>query len=238
MRFIGSPKNYLAGLVALLAVTGAGCGGGGHSSRGGGYNAYISLQWGLYDLDDTTYSQPLGCATVGATSVVVTTDDTWQDTFSCASGGGTTLELPTGTHTVRVTLYGSGSTVLDDISSSQTLVAGTNPMPAVYFLVNSYVLGWTITSGGLATSCAAVGATYVALDVYYSGQTQPTTYYLNCDLGQAAATPSIPMGTYAIQWQATLVDRSYHDISQPTALSGYTVTNGVQADLGNVLFPF
>ena len=49
MRFIGSPKNYLAGLVALLAVTGAGCG-----------------------------------------------------------GGGTTLELPTGTHTVRVTLYGSG----------------------------------------------------------------------------------------------------------------------------------
>jgi hypothetical protein len=238
MRFIGSPKKYLAGLVGLLALAGAGCGGGGHSSRGSGYSAYISLQWGLYDLDDTAYAQPLGCAAVGATSVVVTTDDTWQDTFSCSNSSGTTLELPTGNHTVRVTLYGKDSTVLDDISSTQMLVAGTNPMPFVYFLVNSYVLGWTITSGGLATSCAAVGAAYVALDVYYAGQSQPTTYYLDCNLGQAAATPSIPVGTYAIQWQATLVDRGYHDVSQPTARSNYTVTDGVQANLGSVYFPF
>jgi hypothetical protein len=244
MRFIRSPKHYFAALVGLLALAGLGCGGGGHSSRGGsGYSAYLSLQWGVYDVGDTAFANRLDCATVGAGQIVVTTDETWQDTFSCASGGGTTAALPTGTHTLRVTLYGdqavygNNSTVLDEISSSQLLGAGTNSPPLVDFLVNSYVLEWTITSGGLATSCAAVGATYVALDVYYSGQSQPTTYYLNCDEGRAATT-AIAMGSYSIQWQATLVDRNDHPISLPTARSSYTVTNGLQADLGNVYFPF
>jgi hypothetical protein len=245
MRFIGSPKHHLVGLVGLLALAVAGCGGGGgHSMRGGsGYSAYISLQWGVYDVGDTTFAHPLDCATVGAGQIVVTTDETWQDSFNCASGGGTTAALPTGSHTVRVTLYGdpaiykNNSTVLDEISSSQLLSAGTNPLSVVDFLVNSYVLGWTITSGGLATSCAAVGASYVALDVYYAGQTQPTTYYLNCQEGRAATT-AIAMGSYSIQWQASLVDRNNNDISLPTARSSYTVTNGLQADLGSVYFPF
>src|SRR6266540_1981900 len=107
MRFIRSPKNCFAALVGLLALAGLGCGGGGHSSRGGsGYGAYVSLQWGLYDLGDTAFAHPLDCATVGAGQIVITTDETWQDTFSCASGGGTTAALPTGNHTLRVTLYG------------------------------------------------------------------------------------------------------------------------------------
>jgi hypothetical protein len=247
MRVIGSARNYLVTLVGLLALAGAGCGGsggGGHPPRGGSsYGAYVSLQWGVYDVGDTAYASPLDCAVVGAGQIVVTTDETWQDTFSCLSGGGTTAALPTGNHTLRVTLYGdpttygNNSTVLDEISSSVFLGAGTNPQPVVDFLVNSYVLDWTITSGGLATSCASVGAAYVALDIFYTGAPQPTTYYLNCNEGRAATT-AIAMGSYSIDWQATLVDTSYHDVSQPTLRSGYTVTNGVQADLGSVYFPF
>lgn len=249
MRFLGPWQRHVLAVFGFLAFAGAGCGGG-HSSRNGGTSAAtLSLPWAIYDVGDPNMTRPLKCADVRAGGVVVTTtnsatNQTFTDSFNCGSNGGTTDYLPAGTYTVTITLYadpavyGNNTTVLDEYVWTQTLVAGSNPVSTVALFVNSYVLGWS-----LASSCGAIGAAYVALDIYYPPQTTPTTYFFNCTSG-TEATSAIPVGIYGIQWQAALVDASYRDLTQPTPLAQYTVRNEpsdqtrVQADLGNVYFPY
>jgi len=245
MRSIRSRQIHLAGILGMVALVGAGCGGG--HSKG---NAYLSLQWTVADVGDP--STGLNCADVGAGDVVVTmvnnaTQTTYTDTFRCDSQGyaGTSAYVPNGVYSVTVRLFGdpqvylNSTTLLDELSSTQTLVAGANTLPQTDFLVNSFVLGWSVTRGGVASTCAAVGARYVELDVYFSGQKDATAYYLDCSGYNPAATLAIPMGTYSIQWQAFLVDGGYYDIIQggvSTPLTSYTVTTGVQANLGTAYF--
>lgn len=252
MRFLRPRPHYVMGLLGLLAFAAGGCGGG-NSSRGG--SASLSLPWGIYDVSDTNSAYPLDCANdVGGRDLVVTltnqaTNQSFTFTFDCESGAGTTGYVPAGTYTVTVDLYGdpkvygNNNTILDQYPAwTQDLFAGPNSVATLALVVNSYVLSWTITSGGLPTTCAAVGARWVALDVYYAGQSQPTSYFLDCTAG-TQATLAIPVGTYTISWQAFLDDASQRDITQGTTLVSFTVRNDpnqtrLRADLGAVYFPF
>jgi hypothetical protein len=239
MHFTRSRQGHLAGIFGIVALFGAGCGGG---NKGG---TYVDLQWSVADLGDP--NKALYCTDVGAGDVVLDLQGPVSDsyTFHCSSPNyeGVTATLPIGTYSITVTLYGDpaiygdATTVLDSMQSSLTLVSGPNIVPAD-FLVNSFVLGWVVTEGGLTSSCQAVGGSYIALDVYYSGQTQATTYYLNCSGYNPAATLSIPMGPYNVQWQAFVVDANHYDLSPGTTMASYTVQTGVQADLGTVYFAF
>jgi len=246
MHFTRSRQGHLAGIFGMLALFGAGCG-----SNQSSANAYVTLQWDIFDVGDTAMNSPLTCADVGGGTIVLTsvnqaTQMTYTDTFTCASGAGSSANLPSGTYSLTVslygdrTMYGNSTTLLYQVPYTQTLLSGPNPLPVVDFMVNSFVLGWQVTSGGLATTCTAVGGSYVELDVFFSGQTQATAYYLDCLGYNPAATLSIPMGTYNVQWQAFLVDANYQDVpgTAGTQLASYPVATGVQANLGKVYFAF
>src|ERR1019366_5932241 len=243
MRFIGSPKNYLSGLVGLLALAGAGCGGGGggHSVRGGNSsNAYVPLQsWSVYDLNGAAVT----CADIAARDVVVSyynadtgTQEPFTDTFPCNNLTGTTDYLPAGNYTITVTIYGdpavygNNTTVLDQVQSSQLLLGGPNTLPSFNFQINAFDLAWAISVGGVATRCESVGATSVELDVYYASQSQPVAYSFPCNTYESA-TKGIAMGTYAIQWQAFLLDASNHELAPGTALTNFTVSSSAPANL-------
>ena len=138
-------------------------------------------------------------------------------------------------------VYGNSTTLLDQITSTQDLYSGNNTLPVVDFLVNSFVLGWSITSGGVPTTCAAVGASWVALDIYYPGETQATSYYFACDdVVYRDATAAIGMSDFGstIQWQAFLLDANSSDLTPGTRLTSYTISPSAQADLGYVTFSF
>jgi hypothetical protein len=210
------------------------------------------MQWSVYDLGDTAMAYPLTCADVGAGDVVLTmvnqsTQATYTDTFHCASANydGTSAYVPSGTYAIKVDLYGdpvvygNSTTLLDELTSTQALVSGSNPLGVIDFMVNSFVLGWSISYGGVSTTCAAAGASWVELDVYFSGQTKATAYFFPCDVtSYRAATTAIPMGSYSVQWQAYLQDAYYNDLTTGTQLMSYSVTSAAQADLGYAYFDF
>ncbi|HEX7505638.1 MAG TPA: hypothetical protein VF550_02625 [Polyangia bacterium] len=237
----------------MLALFGAGCGGG-HSSG----NAYVTAQWSVADLGNP--SKGLRCEDVGGGDVVVTMFNNAysQDpnpstaTFPCASYAGSTYAVPRGTYTIVVSFYGDvkdygkNPPLLDELSVTQTLVNGPNPLGATDFLVNSFVLGWSVTSGGFSSSCTAVGGSYVELDVTFPSQSQPSAYYLDCLGYNPAATLSIPVaanygltsGYYDVSLNAYLVDANYTRLATGALLASYRVTDGVQADLGTAYFTY
>ena len=251
MRVLHLQRNHVILALGLLALAGVGC--------GGGHGTYANLQWNVYDVGDANMAQPLGCDTVGAGDVEVTmvnpaTNQTFTDVFHCASRGGSTATLPTGTYDTTVSLYGdpaifgNKTTLLDQISSTQNLYSGANNLPVVDLLVNAYVLGWSIWSGTQPSTCTAVGAASVALDIYYGNPTDPVSYTFNCNSnGYRAATTAIAAGNYGIQWQAFLLDAAGNEITSGSGLTPYSVMNSVdptqaqsrtQADLGTVSFQF
>jgi len=250
MFFIRSRQGYIARSlgVAITALALVGCGGSSKSS------ATASLQWSLFDLSDSAMSQPLRCADVGAGAVVLSMQDssagtTYTKTFKCLDYAGASDVVPAGTYDVTVTLYGdptiygNTTTVLDTPpTTGAVLVAGPNALLLTDFLVNSFVLGWSISSGGYSTTCASAGAASVELDVWFPGQTTPTAYSLPCDstavygAGYRAATMAIPMGPYNVTWQAFLVDAQGTDVAPGTTTQPYPVSAGAQADLGSVIF--
>lgn len=245
MFFIRSRQGYIARSlgVAITALALVGCGGSSKSS------ATASLQWSLFDLSDSAMSQSLNCADVGAGAVVLSMQDratgtTYTDTFVCANYAGASEAVPAGTYDVTVTLYGdpkiygNSNTVLDTLSTpGAVLDSGANTLGATDFLVNSFVLGWTISSGGLSTTCAYAGAADVELDVLFPGQTTPTAYLMPCnDVAYRAATMAIPMGSYTVQWQAFLVDAQGTEVATSTTTQSYSVSASAQADLGSVIF--
>jgi hypothetical protein len=244
MHFTRSRQGHLAGIFGVLALLGAGCGGG-HSS------AYADMQWSLADLGDPNTG--LTCADVGAGNIEVvlqSSTGTYSDTIPCASPNySASYTIPSGAYSVTATLYGdpgvygNATTVLSTLQFSQTLVNGPNTVP-FDFLVNSYVLNWSITSGGSATTCANVGATYVELDIYYSGQATPEIYYFNCASNFNPATyiyrditTAISEGSYLVQWQAFLQDAGHNDLTS-TNLASYNVVSGVQAELGTAYLDY
>jgi len=239
MHFTRSWQCHLVGFLGALALLG--CGGGGGRSAG---DASAYLQWNIFDVGGTT---PLSCADVGADSIDVTLDTLPKYTFACMDTYDTIDNIPSGTYSISVQLYGdpkvygNSTTLLDQITSTQDLYSGNNTLPVVDFLVNSFVLGWSITSGGVPTTCAAVGASWVALDIYYPGETQATSYYFACDdVVYRDATAAIGMSDFGstIQWQAFLLDANSSDLTPGTRLTSYTISPSAQADLGYVTFSF
>jgi len=255
MRSTRSRHVHLAGILGTLALVSAGCGGGGggvHPTPGTG-NAYVYLQWNLYDLGDTVMAQPLLCADAGADVIVLTdAQGTYSDTFHCntANYEASGHTIPSGTYALTATLYGdpavygNATTVLDTIQlPTQTLVNGPNTVVAD-FLLNAYILNWQITAGGAITTCGNVGASYVELDIYYAGQTTATAYYFNCSSNRNSITglyrditTAIAIGSYPIRWQAFLQDVAHKDLAS-TQLAPYSVLSGVQADLQTAYFDF
>jgi hypothetical protein len=235
MHFIRSRYGHLTGILGLLALVGCG-------SSNKHSDAYANLQWYIYDVGGTT---SLYCSDVGATSVVVTSVNQatlveYTDTFACADYQNSTAYLPSGNYKITVDLYDAANILLYETTSLQSLYSGPNTLPVVYFDVNSFVLGWAISYNGVSTTCAAVGAYWVALDVYYPGETQPTYYYFACDdtVEYRAATAAIEMGPYTVRWQAFLLDANHYELTTGTQLTSYNVSSSVQANLGTVYFAF
>jgi hypothetical protein len=230
----------------MLALFGAGCGGG-HSG-----GTYANIQWTLADLGAP--STGLTCADVGGGDIVVSLQSaaaSYSDTIPCNSPNySASYTIPSGTYSITATLYGdpqvygNATTVLDTIPQfSQTIVSGPNTVP-LDFLVNSYILNWSISSGGYATTCASVGASHVELDIYYAGQSTPEAYLFNCNSNfnpitsvYRDITTAIDMGSYSISWQAYLQDAANRDLAS-TLLNPYSVVSGVQAELGTAYFDF
>lgn len=246
-----APKHRFSKLVGVLALTLAlvGCGGSGRRGGSGG-NAYVTLAWDVADLGSPNVR--LYCEDVGAGDVVLTmtnqnTGATYTDTFPCASANyaGTSDYVPSGPYNITISLYGdariygNANTLLDNQADSLTLLAGGNDLGVLAFLVNSFVLRWSISVGGAPSSCAAVGAYYVELDVTYPGATQATAFTFPCnDISNREATLGIPMGDYRVAWQAFLLDANQRDLSLGTAVQYYDVSSSYQADLGTAYFAF
>ena len=246
MHVARSRYAHLAGFLGALALLG--CGGGGRSRGAGAGDAYAHLQWSIYDVGGTA---ALSCSAVGASTVnVYLKTSGFEDSynFACADGYDSTAALPPGTYSITVTLYGDSkiygdsTTVLEQVVATQDLYAGDNPLPTINLFVNSFVLGWSITSGGVPTTCAWAGAAWVALDIYYPGESQPGTYYLPCDDRLDYRTATTAIATYDfgknIQWQAFLLDANDKELSSGTRMMSYNISSTVQADLGSVVFPF
>jgi hypothetical protein len=245
-----APKHRLSKTLGVLALTLGlvGCGGG---HRGSGGNAYVTLAWDVADLGNP--NKNLYCEDVGAGDVVLTmtnqnTGATYTDTFACASPNyaGTSAYVPSGPYDITISLYGDPSiygnanTLLESQSESFTLLAGGNDLGVLGFLVNSFVLRWSITVGGAPSSCAAVGAYWVELDVTYPGASQATAFTFPCnDISNREATLGIPMGDYRITWQAFLLDANQRDLLSTVPLY-YDVSSSSyqQADLGTAYFAF
>jgi hypothetical protein len=263
MRSIRSRQIHLAGILGMLALFGAGCGGG--SSRSG--EGYASFAWDIYDIQDTTYSTRLTCASVGAGSVVVTLMAyptgavVGQYTVSCSGSNMemSTAYVPTGSYTVGFdlygdpTIYGNASTLLDSFdmvdSSGATAVfrilSGLNDFrgSVAAFVKRSFVLDWGIYYQQAPTTCSAMYATGVDLDFALLGSTTWVTSPFNCTTGAGtsyaipAYEPTTGQAATAVQWRLYLVDQSGKDIA---SVNGGTVGIPASADidLGTQYFTF
>jgi hypothetical protein len=257
MLFPGSRQLRLARILATFAL--AGCGSG-HSGGAG----YASFEWDISDIDSGT---ALTCAQIGAATVTVTLFDAlgtpvMQNTGNCASGQTSTSNVPTGSYTVGLDLYGDpntyggGTPLLDSFDladSSGTPVVfpigpGLNDFRSYIapFVVRSFVVGWSFASGSAASMCgtaATYGARYVDLDFTVTGGTTTVAKRFDCALGQGVSYPypypdsRFPGGQTTTQWWLYLVDSTGADI---TYIDGGTVTLQMNANvnLGTRIFPY
>jgi hypothetical protein len=228
MRSIRSPQVHLAGIFGMLALFGAGCGGGGSHSIPAGGDGYASFAWDIYDIQDTAYRTRLTCASVGAASVVVTLTNLQtgtvysQDPVSCSGSNMemSTAYVPTGSYTVGFdlygdpTIYGNPPPILDSFdmadSSGATaafrILSGLNDFrdSVATFVKRSFVLGWGITYQGAPTTCAAMYAAGVDLDLAVEGSSTWATSPFNCTTG-AGTSYAIPLYNPTTRQLATTV---------------------------------
>jgi hypothetical protein len=254
MRSIRSPQIHLAGLLGMLALFGAGCGGGGHTNSGTAGDAYASFAWSIYDIEDTTFRSPLSCAAVGASNVAVTLTNQQTgsiygpNTVSCSSSNMemSTAYVPAGDYAVGFdlygdpTIYGNASTLLDSFDGTGTfhLYPGLNDFrsPDAAFITQSLVVGWGVYSQGVLSACSYVGAKSVDLDFQVPGSSARITSTFDCNQGSGISFP-IPYGATSAQWQMYAVDFSGQDIA---SVAGGTVPVPSNADvhLGTQYFSF
>jgi hypothetical protein len=267
MRSIRSPRIHLAGIFGVLALFGAGCGGGGSHSIPAGGDGYASFAWDIYDIQDTTYRTRLTCASVGAASVVVTLTNLQTGTVynqSPVSCSGSNMEMstayvPAGSYTVGFALYGDPAiygnalTILDSFdmvdssgaTSTFSILSGLNDFRSsvAAFVTQSFVLGWGISYQGAPTTCGAMYAAAVDLDVAVEGSSTWVTSRFNCTTGAGTSyaipfyNPTTGQPATTVQWRLYLVDQTGQDIA---SVAGGTV--GIPAytdiDLGKQYFSF
>jgi hypothetical protein len=223
----------------MVALFGAGCGGG-HKSGSG--NAYASFAWDIYNIEHT--STPLACSAVGAAKVVVTLMDlagnsVSQDSVSC-SGTNSNMEVstsyvPAGDYTVGFDLYGdlqeygNTTTLLDSFDLGDGygnttvvhLLPGLNDLrgSAAPFITQSFVVDWGLYYQGAPTTCSAMYAAGVDLDFSVDGGLTWVTSPFDCLTGAGTSYP-IPYGKTTVQWELYLLDQTSKDIA---SLAGGTV---------------
>jgi len=231
---VASGSRQLGYVGVLVALALAGCGSG-HTSGGGG-NAYASLAWGIYDIEDPNYTLPLACAEVGATTVVVTLVDATgtaypQTAVNCVDGQMSTAYVPAGSYTIGFDLYGdpavygNSTTLLDSFDATGTfhLLAGANDFRSQFapFIVQSFMVSWSVYYQNALSSCAAVGAAAVDLDFAVTGSTTWISRSFDCATGQGASL-AIPYGTATTaQWKLFLVNSAGQDLQ---TINGGSVT--------------
>jgi hypothetical protein len=259
MRSASLRQLCFGGILVLFALTGCGSS---HSPSGG--TGYATFSWYLFDIEDTSYSQALTCAGVGAGSVVVTlTDQTTgvvytQAAVPCADGAMSTADLPVGAYYVSFDLYGDpaiygnattrldGFDVTDDATGNLAtlhVLAGANDYTSSYapFFVQSFTVSWDIYYQSVLTTCAAVGAAYVYLDFMTvdpvaGGSTNWVASPFACATG-AGVSYAIPYGPTTVAWSLSLDDATGVDLQ---VLSGGTVAlpTSTNVNLGPQYFTF
>jgi len=253
MRSIRSRQVHLAGIFGMLALFGAGCGGGGgHNPVGPGpETGYASVAWSIFNIENNS---TLACADIGASSVVVTLMNLTtgvsysQATVSCVTYQMSTAAVPTGDYTVGFDLYGDPSiygnstTLLDtfDLADSNGttvvfhLLSGLNDLRTYTapFVAQYLDVSWNIYFQGALSSCAAEGASFVDLEFAIPGSPTWITSSLACNPG-AGRSYAIPYdSTFArptsVQWRMYLVDAAGNDITSiPGATVGVPTTTNV-----------
>ena len=232
--------------VTITALTLVGCGGSAGGPPPGSIDAYMTLQWKIFGLEDTAKRQASSCEDVGAANFVlystnVTTGVTYTDTFLCFDYQGTSAGLPSGPYNLQPNLfgdpaiYGNSTTVLYRTSFDQVLGAGANTLGVTDLVVNAFVLEWTISLGGAPTACGAVGATTVELDVDFPAPLAPITYKFPCADYQSTTT-AIQLGSYPVTWQASILGANNTNLAAKTPQQTFEVIATSKADLGTVNF--
>ena len=218
MLFSRSRQIHFVGILCAFAL--AGCGGG-HSNSGPGYATFT---WSIYDIEDPSYTVPLGCAAVGGGSVVVTLVDSagtayTQDPVSCAVGQMSTSNVPAGSYTVGFDLYGdpaiygNSTTLLDSFDATGTfhVVGGANDFRSQFapFIVQSFTVRWAFNSGSALSLCGLAGGSSVELAFNVGGPTITSSFPCTAGTGVSYA---IPFGPTSAQWNLYLVNSAGTDV--------------------------
>ncbi len=208
-----------------------------------------TFSWYVFDIETGTSNPTLaiGCAAAGAGSVAVTltgvsTQVPKQSIVPCTDGTVAMANVPSGAYYAAFDLYGdpaiygNSTTRIDGFqatdNSGQAMVFTIGPgsnsdFTDLYapFVVQSFTVSWRIFAQGVATTCAAVGASYVdlafmTLDPATGGTTNWVTSRFPCTSG-TGASDAIPYGPTQVQWALSLVDAAGRDLQ---TINGGTVT--------------
>ena len=220
-------------------------GSGGGSGSGSGYATFA---WSIFDIEESTVDPALAlsCSQVGASTVVITLSDlngnpVSQDAFPCAGASvGSTSYVPAGLYLASFDLYGdpaiyrNSTTLLDGFTATDAtgqyavfdiFAGGENDFTLESFIAQRFTVSWSIYSQGIATTCPAVGASYVYLDFVTldpaaGGSTTAISRALRCGDGYGESF-AIPYGPRQVAWSLSLGNGAGQDIQ---VIDGGTVT--------------
>ncbi len=187
----------LFGITTSLAL--AGCVGGSHGN--------FAVGWDLAWVDNE--SNLLGCDEAGAAWVdldmVDMHDQEYHDRFACSDMGGFSQTLHEGDYSVVLRVRDANENLLSataptwfsifDGTTYLTDNSGNWPLMAL----QSFVLDWTISVGGVPASCAQAGAAWVEL-LTVLPTNQPVSYLFPCET-YSGETQAIPTGSYTVDLQ-------------------------------------
>jgi hypothetical protein len=225
----------LAGIIGL-GLGAAGCSGSSHPPTGN-----FELHW----------NAGATCAAAGATDIYLYLVDVrdnygYQEHFRCLDYQGTSEALPPDDYTARVQVTDASGTLLDELSFPDVypIYAGrvTRLLPDVDLLAQPAViqpttgtfgLRWSLawTTGG-GTTCSAVGATTVDLDLAAVGSGGEYHYTFTCSDYQDTSDP-LPPDDYTVAVRA--YDASGVSLSEWVAPSTYHIYAGSVTQLPNVV---
>jgi hypothetical protein len=215
--------------VALLTVLLGGC-----------VQNGLDVQWAV-TLDGTTAT----CDQVGATDVRVRTMSTtsggasYIDRFVCSDLHGVTQELTAGDYSVDVDLLDTNDAVIDTVPGNAgapvtVKSGGLVKIPLVEFALSSggTISGsWDITMGGMASTCAAVGATQVEF-LATDSQMMPHSFLFDCN-ALTGTSNSLAPGSYTVVVNLLDSGMALLSMSSPTTA---VVMAGTDTQMG--LFTF
>jgi hypothetical protein len=209
---------WLAGIVGIMAVSGAGCGGSDDSA--------IRVRWDVAYVGESTVTT---CEALGTPSVAVrvflarSNSAVASATFPCRDRIGVTNRLPSDLYDVQLSLLDAKGRAVAEVTYTdlETRRSGvTEPGTDALFQAQAWNLGWVVQKVGpggrpVASSCEAVGAKTVEFTWQLAGEA-PDTVDFDCTL-YAGSSPAIRTGLY--QAQMLLLDAGRHPLSDTGSMS-------------------